>query len=45
MDTNQIVVVPYMEPPAKEGEADMGSTISTTLPMAAMFMRNKFVGW
>ncbi|KAL2209106.1 hypothetical protein CC79DRAFT_1332333 [Sarocladium strictum] len=39
------LIVPYMEPPAKEGEADMGSTISTTLPMAAMFMRNKFVGW
>ncbi|KAH6605607.1 hypothetical protein Trco_004760 [Trichoderma cornu-damae] len=39
------LIVPYQEPSAKGEAADFSSTISSTLPMAAMFMRNKFVGW
>ncbi|KAJ9155457.1 hypothetical protein NKR23_g2036 [Pleurostoma richardsiae] len=39
------LVIPYQEPAAKGETADMSSTLSTTLPMAAIFMRNRFVGW
>ncbi|OJD27559.1 hypothetical protein ACJ73_01038, partial [Blastomyces percursus] len=36
------LVVPYVEPPAKASDAsDMSSTMSNTMPMAAMFSRNK----
>jgi hypothetical protein len=38
-------VIPYQEPPAKADNAEIGSSLSTTLPMAAMFMRNKMIGW
>ncbi|PNP60083.1 hypothetical protein THARTR1_00107 [Trichoderma harzianum] len=33
------------EPVVKGEVTDFSSTMSSTLPMAAMFMRNKFVGW
>lgn len=40
------IVIPYQEPPANAADqSDMGGTLSTTLPMAAMFTRNKFMGW
>jgi hypothetical protein len=39
------LVVPYQEPVVKGEVTDFSSTMSSTLPMAAMFMRNKFVGW
>ncbi|RFU76913.1 hypothetical protein TARUN_5326 [Trichoderma arundinaceum] len=39
------LVVPYQEPSVKGEVTDFSSTLSSTLPMAAMFMRNKFVGW
>ncbi|KAI1362643.1 hypothetical protein F5Y08DRAFT_329980 [Xylaria arbuscula] len=41
------LVVPYMEPPAaKDGESpEFSSTLSSTLPMAAIFTRNKYIGW
>lgn len=39
------LVVPYQEPTVKGDVTDFSSTLSSTLPMAAMFMRNKFVGW
>lgn len=38
-------VVPYQEPKATGDSTDFSSTMSTTLPMAAMFTRNKLVGW
>lgn len=31
--------------PKDDGKADFGSTFSTTMPMAAMFTRNKMIGW
>lgn len=40
-----LLVVPYQEPSVKGDVTDFSSTLSSTLPMAAMFMRNKFVGW
>ncbi|KEY68704.1 hypothetical protein S40285_05328 [Stachybotrys chlorohalonatus IBT 40285] len=39
------LAVPYQEPPPKSEAAELSSTMSSTLPMAAMFMRNKFIGW
>lgn len=39
------VVVPYQEPAASSDKADFSSTISSTLPMAAMFTRNRYIGW
>jgi hypothetical protein len=32
-------------PVAKEDTSDMSGTMISTLPMAAMFTRNKYVGW
>lgn len=40
-----LLVVPYQEPSVKGEVTDFSSTLSSTLPMAAMFMRNKFIGW
>lgn len=37
-------VVPY-QPPAPREDVDLTSSISSTLPMAAMLTRNRFVGW
>ncbi|KAK5994951.1 hypothetical protein PT974_03340 [Cladobotryum mycophilum] len=39
------LIVPYQEPSAKGESNELASTLSSTLPMAAMFTRNKFVGW
>ncbi|KAL2385868.1 hypothetical protein RJZ90_001042 [Blastomyces dermatitidis] len=37
------LAVPYVEPPAKASDAsDISSTMSNTMPMAAMFSRNKY---
>ena len=38
-------VIPYQEPAPKGDAVEFGSTISSTLPMAAIFMRNKYIGW
>jgi hypothetical protein len=38
-------VIPYQAPEPKSDQPDVGSSISSTLPMAAMFMRNKLIGW
>lgn len=38
-------VIPYQEPSGKGESSDISSTLSSTLPMAAMFMRNRYVGW
>ncbi|KAI6357098.1 hypothetical protein MCOR25_007741 [Pyricularia grisea] len=39
------LIVPYQAPAPKADGADIQSTISSTLPMAAIFMRNRFIGW
>ncbi|CAK7270100.1 hypothetical protein SEPCBS119000_003914 [Sporothrix epigloea] len=39
------LVIPYQSPaPAKDG-ADATSSVSSMLPMAAMLLRNRMVGW
>lgn len=44
-ETNCHPVVPYQAPVAKEGSSDIAGTLGSTLPMAAMFTRNKLIGW
>ncbi|KAK4156998.1 protein Asterix [Chaetomidium leptoderma] len=39
------LIIPYQEPAAKGDNVEFQSTISSTLPMAAIFMRNKYIGW
>ncbi|KAF2796074.1 hypothetical protein K505DRAFT_323592 [Melanomma pulvis-pyrius CBS 109.77] len=39
------LVVPYAEPAKDKSDGDMASTMASTLPMAAIFTRNKVVGW
>ncbi|EPS26666.1 hypothetical protein PDE_01604 [Penicillium oxalicum 114-2] len=39
------LAIPYVDPPKSANDADMSSTMSSTLPMAAMFMRNRMIGW
>ncbi|KAL3420184.1 hypothetical protein PVAG01_08683 [Phlyctema vagabunda] len=39
------LVIPYQTPAPKKDGADLSSTMGSTLPMAAMFTRNKFIGW
>ncbi|ATY60444.1 hypothetical protein CCM_03304 [Cordyceps militaris CM01] len=39
------LIVPYQEPVSKGDNPEFSSTLSSTMPMAAMFTRNKFVGW
>ncbi|KAI1329913.1 hypothetical protein F5Y16DRAFT_364357 [Xylariaceae sp. FL0255] len=39
------LAVPYQEPPPAKENVEFSSTLSSTLPMAAIFTRNKFIGW
>ncbi|KND87383.1 Uncharacterized protein TOPH_08001 [Tolypocladium ophioglossoides CBS 100239] len=39
------LIVPYQEPAASADKPEFSSTLSSTMPMVAMFTRNKFVGW
>ncbi|CAG8958845.1 hypothetical protein HYFRA_00011796 [Hymenoscyphus fraxineus] len=39
------LVIPYQAPVAKDSPSDISSTLGSTLPMVAMFTRNKFIGW
>ncbi|KAG6207112.1 hypothetical protein E4U50_003918 [Claviceps purpurea] len=39
------LIVPYQEPTPSSDKAEFSSTISSTLPMAAMFTRNRYIGW
>ncbi|KAF2228784.1 hypothetical protein EV356DRAFT_494908 [Viridothelium virens] len=39
------LIVPYREPQKSKDETDVTSTMSSTLPMVAIFTRNKLVGW
>jgi hypothetical protein len=43
--TASSTVIPYQLPTAKEAASDISGTLGSTLPMAAMFTRNKFIGW
>ncbi|ROT41724.1 hypothetical protein SODALDRAFT_322801 [Sodiomyces alkalinus F11] len=38
------LIIPYVEPKPKE-TPEFSSTISSTLPMAVMLTRNRFIGW
>ncbi|PBP17129.1 hypothetical protein BUE80_DR012137 [Diplocarpon rosae] len=38
-------IIPYQTPVAKEAASNISGTLGSTLPMAAMFTRNKFIGW
>ena len=38
-------VIPYQVPAVKESPSDFSGTLGSTLPMAAMFTRNKLIGW
>ncbi|KAL2395801.1 hypothetical protein ABEF95_010402 [Exophiala dermatitidis] len=38
------LVIPYVEP-KEDKPADLGSTLTSTMPMAAMFTRNRMLGW
>jgi len=44
-DNLTTIVVPYMEPALKNDNVEFQSTLASTLPMAAVFMRNRFLGW
>ncbi|KAJ5965906.1 hypothetical protein N7481_012620 [Penicillium waksmanii] len=35
------LAIPYVDPPKSTSETDMSSTMSSTMPMAAMFTRNR----
>ncbi|KAL8386948.1 hypothetical protein RB595_010276 [Gaeumannomyces hyphopodioides] len=39
------LIIPYQAPAPKADGADLQSTLASTLPMAAMFLRNRFIGW
>ncbi|KAH7405802.1 hypothetical protein DE146DRAFT_753798 [Phaeosphaeria sp. MPI-PUGE-AT-0046c] len=39
------LIVPYAEPAKDKSDGDMASTMASTLPMAAIFTRNKMIGW
>lgn len=38
-------MIPYQEPLSKGDSPELSSTLSQTLPMAAIFMRNRYIGW
>ncbi|KIW25388.1 uncharacterized protein PV07_08570 [Cladophialophora immunda] len=38
------LVIPYVEP-KDEKPTDFSSTLTSTMPMAAMFTRNRMLGW
>ncbi|RPA84739.1 hypothetical protein BJ508DRAFT_412490 [Ascobolus immersus RN42] len=39
------LIIPYVAPKPKEEDSDAIGTIASTMPMVAMFTRNKIVGW
>lgn len=45
-NNHETAVVPYQEPAGKSADTpEMTSTLSSTLPMAAIFTRNRYIGW
>ncbi|KAL2353826.1 hypothetical protein BJ546DRAFT_113646 [Cryomyces antarcticus] len=41
----QDLIIPYMAPEKDKSEGDVASTMASTLPMAAIFTKNKMIGW
>ncbi|KAF2653974.1 SUI1-domain-containing protein [Lophiostoma macrostomum CBS 122681] len=39
------LIVPYAEPTKDKSDGDIGSTMASTLPMAAVTFANRMVGW
>ncbi|ODM18414.1 hypothetical protein SI65_06285 [Aspergillus cristatus] len=39
------LAIPYIEPPTSKNDADVSGAMSSTMPMAAMFTRNRMIGW
>ncbi|KAF5862687.1 translation INITIATION FACTOR [Aspergillus alliaceus] len=39
------LAIPYVDPPVSKNDADMSGAMSSTMPMAAMFTRNRMIGW
>ncbi|KAF1344821.1 hypothetical protein BDV97DRAFT_63055 [Delphinella strobiligena] len=39
------LIVPYMEPATKDDSGDITGAVGNTLPMAAIFTKNKMIGW
>jgi len=39
------LAIPYASKDVEKKETDYASTMSSTMPMAAMFTRNKMIGW
>ncbi|KAL1998503.1 hypothetical protein VTN02DRAFT_6051 [Thermoascus thermophilus] len=39
------LVIPYVDPPKQNSDADMSGAMSSTMPMAAMFTRSRMIGW
>ncbi|PIG83668.1 eukaryotic translation initiation factor eIF-1 [Aspergillus arachidicola] len=39
------LAIPYVDPPANKDDADMSGAMTSTMPMAAMFTRNRMIGW
>ncbi|KAF2090444.1 hypothetical protein K490DRAFT_63323 [Saccharata proteae CBS 121410] len=39
------LIIPFVEPEKAKSDGDISSTMASTLPMAAIFTRNKLIGW
>ncbi|KAH0288207.1 hypothetical protein M436DRAFT_82693 [Aureobasidium namibiae CBS 147.97] len=39
------LIVPYAEPANAKSDGDVTAVMGSTLPMAAIFTRNKMIGW
>ncbi|KAH0142542.1 hypothetical protein KCU67_g13981, partial [Aureobasidium melanogenum] len=39
------LIVPYAEPANAKSDSDITGVFGSTLPMAAIFTRNKMIGW
>lgn len=39
------MIIPYVDHQKDKNDVDISTTMSSTLPMAAMFTRNKMIGW
>ncbi|KAK0509893.1 hypothetical protein JMJ35_007287 [Cladonia borealis] len=39
------LIIPFRDQSSKEADNDVAGTMASTLPMVAMFTRNKMIGW
>ncbi|KAK4231449.1 protein Asterix [Podospora fimiseda] len=39
------LIVPFQEPAPRSDGGEFQTTLASTLPMAAIFMRNRYIGW